>query len=523
MTHPKLVESMLQPAFYPHNPLSVTPIQTHISHIFITGDFVYKVKKPVDFGFLDFTTLEKRKYYCEEEVRLNQRLAPDVYLGVVPIYEDGTGNLTLHAGRSIVEYAVRMKRIPEEKMLYRLLRDGACDLALMEKIAGKVHAFHAEAATGGDIDATGGFETIYRNHEENFEQTVEYIDLTIPRDTHRFIQSYAMNFLDRNRPLFEKRVRNHRIRDCHGDLHLEHICVTDEIVIFDCIEFNRRFRYLDVAAEVSFLAMDLDYNGYHDHRTAFIESYIRHSGDEEILKLLNFYRCYFAYVRGKVISFKIKDGAISEKERQEAAETASRYFSLSCRYAAEPERPTLVILSGLMGTGKSVLAAQVAPLMKAHIIRSDVLRKELLRIPPEERHLDDFGEGIYSESMSEKTYEEALHRAEDLLRKGTSVIIDASFKKRGERKRAQECATRAGADFFVVECLCSDATVRDRLERRIEDAGEASDGRWDLFQLQKKDFEGIDEFSDTVHIVTDTSRAPESAALETLRKIRLKG
>ena len=521
MTHPKLVESMLKPVFYPHNPDSVTPIQTHISYIFITGDLVYKVKKPVDFGFLDFTTLEKRKYYCDEELRLNQRLAGDVYLGVVPIYEDSQGTLSLREGRSIVEYAVKMKRIPEEKMLYRLLRDGTCDIGLMEKIAETVYTFHANAATGGDIDATGGFETIYRNHEENFEQTIAYIDLSIPRDTHRFIESYAMNFLDTNRPLFEKRVQNHRIRDCHGDLHLEHICVTDEIIIFDCIEFNRRFRYLDVAAEVAFLAMDLDYNGYDDYGRAFIASYIRHSGDKEILKLLNFYRCYFAYVRGKVISFKINDDAVSEEDRKEAAQTASRYFNLSCGYAAEPERPTLVIMSGLMGTGKSVLAGNVAPLLKARVIRSDVLRKELLDLPPGERHFDDFGTGIYSEAMTQKTYDAALQEAEEYLREGVSVIIDASFKKKEERERARDCAARAGADFFIVECTCPDETIRSRLERRLLDRDEASDGRWEIFQSQKRDFDRIDEFPDPVHIVIDTSRPRESATSKTIRKIRL--
>ena len=266
MTHPKLVEAMSRPDFYPHRPEKVELVQTHISFVFIAGDLVYKVKKAVDFGFLDFTTLEKRKYFCEEELHLNRRLAPETYLEVAAIGEDAGSALRLGGGRP-VEYAVVMKKLPLDRMLKKLLVEGKAGVDAMDAIARKVADFHRKAETGGEIDAIGGIDTIRRNHDENFEQTAKYIGLTIPRSRYDFLRDYVNRFLERERPLLEKRVRDHRIRDCHGDLHAEHICLADGIIIFDCIEFNKRFRYGDVAAEAAFLAMDLDYNGYPEPRT----------------------------------------------------------------------------------------------------------------------------------------------------------------------------------------------------------------------------------------------------------------
>ncbi|OHE22550.1 MAG: hypothetical protein A2Z43_00440, partial [Syntrophobacterales bacterium RBG_19FT_COMBO_59_10] len=345
-------------------------------------------------------------------------------------------------------------------------------------IARKLAAFHGQAETGGRIDEVGGIWTIRRNHEENFAQTADYIGVTIPRGRYEFIRAYAFAFLAREEPLFRKRVSEHRIRDCHGDLHLEHICVADGITIFDCIEFNERFRFGDVAAEVAFLAMDLDFNGYTDWAETFVDAYVRHAADPEVRTLLNFYRCYYAYVRGKVVGFRFRDPAIGEKERQEARETAARYFDLAFAYAARPERPVLILTAGLMGTGKSVLAQGLARNLGAEVIRTDVLRKELLSILPAERRPDTFGQGIYSDEITGRTYARALEIASAHLTKGHSAIIDASYKRRAERLRAADQAKELGADFFLIECVCPEETVKERLENR---RGDASDGRWEIF------------------------------------------
>ncbi|HOX94317.1 MAG TPA: AAA family ATPase [Syntrophales bacterium] len=520
MTHPKLADAMSRPDFYPHRPSSVEVIQTHISFIFIADDCVYKVKKAVDFGFLDFTTLEKRRFYCREELRLNKRLAPDFYLEVIDISEDAGGNIVMGPGGKVIEYAVKMKRLPTDRMLKGLLSRGRVVPADMERVARRVSEFHRLADTGGRIDENGGLDVIRKNQDENFDQTEKYIGMTIPEEQYRFIQSFINDFMDRNRALFERRVEEHRIRDCHGDLHIEHICLADGIVIFDCIEFNERFRFGDVAAEVAFLAMDLDFNGYPDHARAFVDAYVRLSGDPELTKLLNFYRTYYAYVRGKVISFRLDDRAIDEKGREEAKDLASRYFDLAYAYAARPEGKTLILTAGLMGTGKSVLASRLASRLDAEVIRMDVLRKEMCHIAPTEHRYEDFGKGIYSGDVSRKAYERALEAAALKLREGRSVIIDASFKNRAERRRAAQIAAELRADFFIVECVLPDRLVTKRLAARMSEKGEVSDGRTEILEAQKRDFERIDEVPARSHIVIDTSEDPERCACRVLAEIR---
>lgn len=520
MTHPGLVEAMKKPDFYPHRPEKVELIQTHISFIFIAGDYVYKVKKAVDFGFLDFTSLERRRHFCQEELRLNRRMAPDIYLDVVEISENREGQIVLTKGERIIEYALLMKKLPQERMLKKLLRDGAVDRSVMEAIARKLVRFHEQADTGGEIDRIGSVETIALNHEENFQQTERYVDVTLPAFQYAFVRDYVRGFIRRHDALLRKRVADRKIRDCHGDLHLEHICLADDVVIFDCIEFNERFRYEDVAAEVAFLAMDLDYNGYPDYAEVFVHAYIGYSGDSEVSLLLDFYRCYYAYVRGKVISFRIDDRGIPEAQRQEAVAEALRYFELSYSYAARLEKPTLILMAGLMGTGKSVLAQCIAPRLGAEVVRTDVIRKEMLRIAPAERHHEEFNVGIYSEEVNRRTYEEALRKALEMLREGKSVIIDASYKKRGERLNARAAAQELKADFFVVECTCPEEIVRVRLGRRLLDTGEPSDGRWEIFQAQKADFDAVTELPAQSHVIIDCSPSPEQCAQQAVRQIR---
>ncbi len=527
MTHPNLVASMLNPDFYPHRPKNVQLVQTHISYVFIAGDLVYKVKKPVNYGFLDFTSLDQRRYFCNQELTLNRRLAPEAYLAVEPICEDATGQLRLgEDGGRVVEYAVKMVRLPEGRMLKVLLAERKVGLEKMAAIAEKIAAFHAAAATGGPIDEMGKIDTVRFNCEENFEQTMKYVGSVIAPEKYDFIRDYVSTFIDDERALFEKRVADHRIRDCHGDLHMEHICLSDGIIIFDCIEFNERFRFSDTASEVAFLAMDLDYNGYVDHAEAFVSAYCRASGDRELLKLLNFYRCYRAYVRAKVTSFRLDDETLSELERETIMASAFRYYDLAFRYAARLSRPALILNVGLMGSGKSVLARALSPLLDADVIRMDVLRKQMLDIAPSERHYEDFGAGIYSEEVSDQAYALAFKRAEEKLKAGRTVMIDASFKKRHQRGKARELAQRLHVDFFVLECVCPESEIKSRLERRAHKASEASDGRWEIFQAQKADYEAIDSASSTAempaasHVTVDTSDSKDVTLVRALRGMK---
>jgi len=516
-----IIESLCRTDFFPQRPEKVELVQTHISCVFIAGDYVYKVKKPVNFGFLDFTTLEKRKFYCEEELRLNKRLAPSIYLDVVPIGEDDQGRLSLSGKEKIVDYAVFMKKLPLNRMLKILLAQGQADAKIMDAVAKKIARFHEEAQTGGSIDEMGSIGTIRHNHEENFAQTEKYIDVTIPAYQHQFIRDYVERFLDVNIELLEKRVARHKIRDCHGDLHLEHICIADEIIVFDCIEFNERFRFADVAAEVAFLTMDLDYNGYFDQAEDFVQSYLKYSGDTDMHALLNFYRCYYACVRGKVISFRLDQKELPDAEGAEIKQTAAKYFDLAYTYAARLEKPVLILTTGLIGSGKSFQARNLAERLGSEVIRTDVLRKELLQIAPSEKHHESFGQGIYASDISRKTYEKAVELAADKIGEGKPVIIDASFKNRSDRAMAVDLAKRLCVPFYIIECTCPDDVVKIRLEKRMMEKDNPSDGRWEILQEQKKQYEAVNEIPDDNYFRVDTSASPEMDRRNIIRKIKM--
>ncbi len=331
---PELVESLLKPEPYPEPPPKVELLQTQMSFIFLAGDYVYKVKKPVNLGYLDYTTLEKRQALCQKEVELNRRLCPDVYLGVVPITRDG-GKIVLGGKGEPIEYAVKMRRLPADAMLNVLLLKNQVSPEMMKRVAQKVADFHAKAETSPFISSFGSLEIIRQNTEENFNQTRKYIGITIAQEQYQRIKDFTDGFIKKNTALFKKRVADGRIRDCHGDLHAAHICFTNGICIYDCIEFNDRFRYADVASEVSFLAMDLDNYGRSDLSKVFVDTYVDRSKDRELNKLLNYYKCYMAYVRGKVNSFQLDDPYISKEEKAKILAAAKRYFQLAESYTKE--------------------------------------------------------------------------------------------------------------------------------------------------------------------------------------------
>ncbi|MGB5218584.1 MAG: AAA family ATPase [Smithella sp.] len=520
MTNPLLIDAMKNPDFYPHHPTAVEFIQTHISNVFIAGDFVYKIKKPLKFDFLDFTSLAKRKFFCEEELRLNKRLAPVTYLDVVAISRNLQGKITLQDGVEIIEYAVRMKKLPAEKMLKTLLTLNLVDEKIMDALAEKIALFHRQAATDEHIDEMGSIENIRHNNEENFSETINYINVTISEYKYRFIKEYVDQFLIVNKDLFEKRILNHKIRDCHGDLHLDHICIHDEITIFDCIEFNERFRCGDVAEDVAFLTMDIDFNGYPQQADIFVKSYINYSGDIDLPAVLNFYRCYYAYVRGKVTSLRLAQEEMTENEYLDIKRTATKYFELAYSYAARLDKPVLILTAGLMGSGKSYQARILAGLLGANIIRTDVIRKEIFALQPSDKRYEDFGKGIYSDDVSRLVYQKIFELAGQKIKEGKSVIIDASFKKREERQSALHLAETLGVQFYILECFCPDGITRQRLERRMLNNDNVSDGRWELFQQQKNDFDVIKEFPENCHLKIDTSVHQEISRRKIIAKIK---
>lgn len=332
-----IVEVLSLPVAYPEPTNKVEIAQTQMSVVFLSDRYVYKIKKPVNLGYLDYTTLEKRKYFCEREIELNRRLCSDVYLSVVPIALE-KGKIVLDGKGEPIEYAVKMRKLPQNRMLDVLLAKDRVSATMMGKVADKVADFHARAETSPDIGKFGSLETVKFNTEENFNQTEKYIGLAITPGQYTGIVAYTHNFINNKAELFNKRVSEGKIKDCHGDLHAQHICFTDDICIYDCIEFNDRFRYVDVAAEVSFLAMDMDRWGRPELSSHFVKEYVHKSGDRELLQLLNFYKCYFAYVRAKVNCFRLDDPFLTEKDKAKAAADAKNYFGLAESYRMRHEQ-----------------------------------------------------------------------------------------------------------------------------------------------------------------------------------------
>jgi len=326
----QVIEALMKPEAY-EDPGSIELVQTHISVVFLTRCFVYKVKKAVNFGFLDFTTLEKRRFFCEKELKLNRRLCGDMYLEVVPINKASA--VKIKGEGKTVEYAVKMKRMPQEKIMSKLLEENKVDDRLVDRIAKIISEFHSKAETNSRISEFGSLAAVETNWKENFEQTEEFIGKTISAEDFKLIREKVEKFMEKNTTFIKKRMSEKRVRDCHGDIHSGNIFVTDEIYIFDAIEFNERFRYSDVAADVAFLAMDLDFKKRTDLSNFFVKKYVEYSGDQELTKLLSFYKCYRAYVRGKVTSFKLNDPSISGEDKTAAINEANAYFKLASTYA----------------------------------------------------------------------------------------------------------------------------------------------------------------------------------------------
>jgi aminoglycoside phosphotransferase family enzyme/predicted kinase len=515
---PTLVESLLRPEAYPDPVSHVELVETYISYLFLTGRYVYKVKKPVDYGFLDFTTLDQRRCYCHQEVKLNRRLSPEVYLGVVEIREQD-GQYAIDGPGPTVEYAVKMLQLPRQRAMNALLREGKVSEDDIRRLAAKIADFHRRAETSPEITRQGGLEVVRQNVEENFSQTEKFVGTCLSSDAFDDLAAYSRAFLEVKEGLLRRRAREGCIRDCHGDLHTAQIFLENGISIIDCIEFNDRFRCSDVAEDIAFLAMDLDYYGRPDLSQLLMDTYVQESGDSGVLDLLGFFKCYRAHVRGKVTSFRLDDPALFAAEKRETLASAQAYFQLARSYTQVLPRPVMVLVAGLTGTGKSTIAQELARRWNLSYISSDITRKTLAGMAPEERRYEAFGEGIYSPEFSRQTYDAMFQQAEQHLQDGRSVALDGTFRSVAERSQAVETARRTGADAWIIECLLPEAEVQRRLERRAREGTSVSDARWELFHRLQQEWEPVREAPANRHIRLDTSGPLPETMRQLLRQI----
>lgn len=510
---------MTEKEFYPHRPAQVELRQTHISYVFLAGKYVYKVKKPVRFAFLDYSNLHKRLYFCLEEVRLNRRLAPKIYLGVVPIYQGEKGFLLADESpqvdpSTVREYAVKMLRLPERQILNRLVKERQVGKEEISSISKELVSFHLSAATE-KASIYGAPNAIRRLATENFKETECFVGKTISQKMFHKIQEYSLDFLNVHAELFKSRIQDGKVREGHGDLRAEHICLTDEIAIFDCVEFAEGFRYCDVASEVAFLAMDLDFLNVPDLSEHLAAEYAEMGHDEALSLLLPYYKCYRAYVRGKVESLKSQEQEVPEDERKGASGRSQRYFSLAYRYVHGAPRAAMLIVCGMAGTGKSTVALMLADLTGFQLLNSDVIRKRLAHGSTTEPVVRGYRRGIYSDSFTRLTYQTLLAEAERSLKAGRGVIVDATFKDGENRRLFLTQAANMGIPVFFIECRAREQEIFRRLQQREKESGQVSDADWQVYLRQRSEFTSLTEIPDRIHLIVDT----ESDGRDSIEKL----
>ncbi|HET7036605.1 MAG TPA: AAA family ATPase [Thermomicrobiaceae bacterium] len=520
----RLIADLSRPEAYPFPVDEVTLEETHISLAFLAGDFVYKVKKPVDFGFLDFSTLERRKFFCQEEVRLNRRLTSNVYLDVVPVLEVGN-RLSFTGEGDVVDYAVVMRRLPEACMLRRLVDNDEVEEQVFEWLSERLARFYAEARTGAGVDEWGTVEAVWRNIEENIEQTRKYVGTVAAPIELQLIAEVSRDFLDNNAALIAARVAAGKVREAHGDLHLAHIFVEgtgpEGLQIIDGVEFNPRLGCMDIAADIAFLAMDLTYHGRPDLAERAVSLLAERLDDPELPRLAQFFAVYRAHVRAKVACFRLDELAPELPEYFAVRTEAERYFDLATSFIAEPARPTLFVVGGLSGTGKSVISRRLARALGLGLVSSDAVRLELAGRTPGSKEPAEFGAGIYSTEFTERTYLMLLDRGAEHLQQGNSVVLDATFLNPTWRRAALELAERLARDFVFIECQCSPAVVRERLAHRARELLEPSEADWAVYQRQRERYGPAIASDEQPGIVVDTDRPSALVLEDILRQLDL--
>jgi aminoglycoside phosphotransferase family enzyme/predicted kinase len=492
----ELIEALQNPDLYPHPvPDPVEVIQTHASIVFLAGDFAYKIKKSVDYGFLDFSTLEKRKDCIDREFTLNQPVAPDIYLEVLPI-TGSSGRVSLNGDGKIIEYALKMNRFPRECLLSEMFDRGEVTRSIVEALGKKIALFHRGARTDAYITGFGDPDRIKQAFDENYRQTEKYIGSVQTRQQFEETKQFTDSFFHERSDLLRERQKQGMIRELHGDLHLNNLCVwRGEIQLFDRIEFNESFRFVDTMYDVAFTAMDLTARDRSDWSDLFINTYLERAGDWEGLQVLPLYLTRQAYVRAKVNSFLLEGDTFSEA----VAESARRYYRLAWQYT-RPRTGKLILMSGLSGAGKSTVAREISREIDGIQIRSDAVRKHLAGIDLDERGTNE----IYTPEMSRKTFDRLFRLARILLPLGYPVILDARYDKALWRDPLRELARSIGVPFHIVHVHAPLPILLQRIQER---RGDISDATAEILLAQVEKTEPFTEAEHPYLLSLDTGRS----------------
>ena len=504
MAFPPLIQQMLQPGFYPHSVTELVQlIQTHCSFVLLTGDYAYKIKKPVNFGFLDYSTLDNRRHWCNQELQMNQRTAPEIYLEVLPIVQIGdrfqfaTDSQSSTPAEIPVEYVLKMREFPQDSLFLSLWERGILTEKIMESLGQKLARFHGTTLTNSYISKFGEVSQIRKTINNNYLISEKYICGPQTLIQYQETVDYTNTFFANNQDLFNRRIADHKIRECHGDLHLRNMAFWQEkILLFDCIEFSDYFRLVDVMYDVAFTVMDLESRESRQLGNAFLNTYIEQTGDWEGLEILPLYLIRQAYVRAIVTSLMLDDAAISTAEKAEISQTAAHYYKLAWEYT-RPREGNLTLMSGLSGSGKSTTARYLARHTGAIHIRSDAVRKHLGGIPLNKRG----GQDLYSDEMTAKTYGRLLKLGIILADKGWKVILDAKFDRHFFRTDAINRAESRNLPLKMIYCTAPIEVLRERLQQR---RGDIADATVELLNSQQIAFEPFTESEQSYVKIVDT-------------------
>ena len=513
-----LVRALCDPARYPHPVASVTLIETHISYVLLTGRFAYKIKKAVDFGFLDFSTLDRRRLFCAEELRLNRRLAPQLYLAVVPIGgsvrepcigdDDGVSTGAIAA----IEYAVKMVEFPQSALFDQYLARGDLDARQIDALADVVAAFHAHAPSAPPAGEFGAPALIWRMVADNFRQLPPGDD-----DAARCaaLEAWCREEYARLSAVFAERRRVGLVRECHGDLHLGNIALIDDRpVVFDCIEFDARMRWIDVINEVAFLWMDLAERGRADFAHRLLNRYLEASGDYAGLRCLPFYQVYRALVRAKVAGLRAAQETAPEalSASRHQLEICAQYLAFADRLIL-PRSRQLLLMHGVSGSGKTWLSQALVERFGALRLRSDVERKRLCGLPALARSASAVDCGLYDEDMTRTTYQQLLRNAREVLDAGFPVVVDAACLQRWQREMFGELAAQLNVPWRIISCRADDATLRRRIVAREQSGGDASEADLAILDHQLQNSDPLSAAEQDVAVVFASDRDPLEALL----------
>lgn len=500
-----LIQSLQNPALYDHPVEQFNVIETHISWVLLTGPYAYKIKKPVDLGFLDFSTLEKRRHYCEEELRLNRRLAPDLYIEVISITGSPAAPALNGAGMPI-EYAVKMVQFPQQAQLDRVMARGRLTPPHIDGLARQIAVFHGRIAIAGPDSSHGNPANIYQSVEENFLQIRPH--LTAGGDIAQLEHLHAWSEAEHGHQLAVIQTRKDQgfIRECHGDMHLANMVLLDDrIALFDCLEFNDNLRWIDVISETAFLMMDLDSRGHSPLAWRFLNAYLSATGDYRGLRLLRYYLVYRALVRAKVARIRLAQAGLSEQERHSAQQQYYSYTGLAERYT-RPRPAPLIITHGLSGSGKTTLSQPLLEALGAIRLRSDVERKRLFGLPEMARTGSGIDTGLYTADASRQTYQRLATLARTVIESGLPVLVDATFLRREQRTAFRNLALELHTPFVMLDYQASEAILRERIGRRTLENDDASEAGIAVLEHQLDNHETLTPDESVHAIVIDTEK-----------------